>query len=419
MKSIVVVVCFASAGFAAAARAADACSCAPPPPPCEAFWTAGAVFTGKVSGVKPTGQNGIVEATFAIDEKFSGGQLGKSVVVSGGGMCGSEFEVGKQYIVYAGGSNGLWHSSLCSRTALLSEAADDLAYAHAIPKRTFAVVEGKVMIENETGTMSTRSNVVVSAQGTKQSTRTDGTGQYKLQLPAGTYTLDVTDPGTRVQWGKPQTITLANPAACARHDIIEVWNGRIQGKLTDHTGAPAANIAVSAHAVGGSQNWRLDGHTDAGGNYEIPEVQKGSYIVAVGAPDEGGPDEHQPIPTTYYPGVSARTQAKKITMTRAGLVTKIDFKLPKPLAVYTISGVLAQAGKPLANTMVKITNDALQRATGGNTDANGVFKFREIAGATVTLEVCRPGANAQNYQTACKQTKRRIDADVVVDLEMP
>jgi len=148
------------------------------------------------------------------------------------------FEAGKPYLVYADDRNGQWHSSLCSRTAPLADARADVAYAHAIPERTLATVEGTVSVEGEAGELSNRASVVVRVQGTKLTARTDRTGHYKLQLPAGTYTLAVDDPGTRIRWGEAPTVALPRAAACARRDIIESWTGRIQGKLTEPSGAP-------------------------------------------------------------------------------------------------------------------------------------------------------------------------------------
>jgi len=106
-------------------------------------------------------------------------------------------------------------------------------------------------------------------------------------------------------------------------------------------------------------------------------------------------------------------------MTRAGLVTRIDFTLPTPLAVYTISGLLRRNGQPLAGTLVKISNELLDRGASGRTDATRRFEFRDIDGAEVTLEVCRPDVDADHHQAACRQIRRRLDADVVVDLDLP
>ena len=416
MRSVVLLA--AAMALLAADRPAEACSCQPAPPVCEAFWAAGAVFSGTVTSVA-SGPSGAIEATFAVDETFRGGLSRTTVVVNGGGVCGTVFEAGKPYLVYADDRNGQWHSSLCSRTAPLADASADVAYAHAIPERTFATVEGTVSVEGETGELSNRAGVVVRAQGTKLTARTDRTGHYQLQLPAGTYTLAVDDPGTRIRWGEAPSVALPRAAACARRDIIESWNGRIQGKLTEPGGAPAANIELSAYEVSGRQRWRLSARSDAGGRYEIPAGSPGTYVVAVGGPDDGGPDARQPIATTYYPGVPTRTKARLIKMTRAGLVTRIDFQLPAPLAVYTISGVLRQNGQPLAGTLVKISNELLNRGASARTDATGRFEFRDIAGAEVTLEVCRPDVDADHHQTACRQTRRRLDADVVVDLDLP
>jgi hypothetical protein len=158
-------------------------------------------------------------------------------------------------------------------------------------------------------------------------------------------------------------------------------------------------------------------------------VQKGSYYVAVSHFGEGGPSAWQPIPQTFYAGagsgVASQAKAKPVVMTRSGLVTNTDFKLPKPMPIYKISGVVKQDGKPMPDTHINIAVDLAPiggrygRKTGEPTDANGRFAFREVAGVNVTLEVCRPDAGPTNYKTACRLVKRKLDKDLVVDVEYP
>lgn len=411
-------------GLGLEAGSAAACSCAMPPPPCQAFWQTETIFTGEVTELKSALGHSTV-ATFAVKKQLRGtlGTGVKTVTVSSGGMCGALFTQGQSYVVYADGKPGSLSASLCSRTRPLSEAREDLEYAAALPKRTLAVVEGEVSIEDDGGDESRlhkRPGVEVRAQGTAFAARTDRQGHYRLELPPGEYKLEVVDPGARVRHGKLPELKIANAAACARQNIVEVWNGRIQGQLTDHTGKPAVGIEVSAFALSPTrQPWRLEGRTDKEGRYEIAEVPAGKFRVAVSEPSEGGPDERQPIPTTYYPGVATAGAARTVALARSGVVKGIDFKLPAPLTVYTLSGVVRQGGRPVAKTLVRVSNNTWPRAGGEETDAQGHYAIKDVAGADLTLTVCRPDAGPANYRTACRETRHRLEKTQQLDLELP
>jgi hypothetical protein len=417
------------AALLAEARPADACSCYAPPPPCENYWEHDAVFAGKAvaTRVVPAKNGGTAETTFDVSEDFTG-NVGARVVVSVGTStsCSYEFEKGTEYFVYATRDGTVFFTGACTGTKPLSEATEDLAYARHRPQRKLAVIEGTVKVEagvNSFGgtQLLPRGNAVVSVRGTAIATRTANDGSYRLDVPPGSYTLDVTDPGARIQGGgQGPAVKLPDPAACARRDIDMVWDGRIRGRILDHTGKPAAKIIVSAHGTRGTrQSWRLDTYTDANGSYEIREVPEGSFVVAVNHPGDGGPYDTFPIPPTFYPGVDTEAKAKVIAMQRSGLATKIDFQLPPPLAVYTVTGVVRKRGKPLPDANVQLHDKTWNRGEAHRTDAAGVVSFRQVAGSEIELELCRPDANPSNYKTACVQAKRRVTGDVVIDLEMP
>ncbi len=403
---------------ALAAAPAHACSCSPPPPACEALWHTSVVFSGEVTAMAD--QPGHAQlVTFKVDETFRG-QVKGTVMVRGGGVCGALFAPGKKYLVYAGGQPPL-SASLCSRTRLLAEAGEDLAYLRNPPKREKSVVDGTVRVDaDDEREGAPRANVTIRARGTPSSARTDSQGRFHLELPVGSYTLDVDDPALRILHGRLPMVELPDAAACARRNILVVWNGRIRGTLLDHTGAPAPNVEVSAHARGKTrQKWRLDARSDAAGRYEIPEVPPGTWAIAVSDPEDGGPDERQPIPTTYYPGTAAPDKAKVLTTTRGGLADRIDFRLPKPLSVHTISGVVRRAGKPVAKVNVRLANQTWPRSTGVETDGNGRYTFKEVAGAELVVTVCLDGVTPQNYQEMCRDKKLKIAGDQVLDLELP
>lgn len=405
----------------AAARPAAACSCSPPPPPCEAYSRVGAIFVGKVTSVA-TQPGAVIAATFAVEELFKGPFIARTIVVHGGGMCGATFEAGKKYFVYAWDDGGVWHAGLCGRTRPLARAQEDLAYARNLPKRKLAELIGTVQIDDEQGRRTPRAGATVVAQGTSHAAKTDADGKFKLAVPPGKYTLDVVDPGTQVLWGRLPTVEITDPAACASEDLVLRYNGRIRGTLVDHTGKPAVNAAVSAVGPMTLRFGALRARTDANGKYEIAGVQAGTYLVAVNHLDDGGPEAASPIPTTYYPGVAAEGAAKPVTVTRSAVVEPIDFKLPKPLVVYTVTGVLKQAGRPLPGVHVKFNTElrpGYHRGQDEKTDADGRFTFKEVAGAKVFLEVCRPDAGPQNDPAACRIVRQTLTKDWNVELEYP
>ena len=413
------VVAIASVVFAV--RPADACSCHEPPPPCESFWITDAVFTGKVTSVVE-GKDHVDLATFEVTKTLRG-TVPKTVVVRGGGVCGAMFEAGESYFVYASGSGAQLSASLCSRTRRLSEATEDLDYVKNMSSIKKATIEGTVTLEKKDDPTPHAGVKVRISNGSLAAVEvvTDKDGKYRAEVAPGTYTIDVVGGPTRVWQNKTLKASLPNAASCWREDIRTIWNGRIRGHITNHDGKPAANVNVSANATDGHQHWRLSVQTDANGDYEIPEVQLGKYRIAVNDTLEGGPDATSPIPTTFYPGVADQAKAKVVEMTNKGLVTGIDFKVPKPLTVFTISGVVKRDGKPIVGQQVNIDVPLgdYGRRTGMPTDANGHFAFKDIAGVTVKLEVCRPDAGPDNYQTACKFVEKKLDKDIVVDIDYP
>lgn len=112
---------------------AFACSCVSPPAPPAARDNAIAVFSGQVTGIDaPTGLSdgpgNAVHVTFAVSEVWKGPAEPTITVVTSGSSasCGYEFTPGEQYMVYAGLDDTRFTASLCSRTAPLAQAADDI-----------------------------------------------------------------------------------------------------------------------------------------------------------------------------------------------------------------------------------------------------------------------------------------------------
>jgi len=113
--------------------AARACSCGDPRQPLEELALCTAVFSGRVTNVElvdPYGQGWYLKrVTMALADCWKGA-LGSTVIVWTGeneGVCGIDFQVESDWLVYAFGPADTLDASLCSRTQPLEGATYDLA----------------------------------------------------------------------------------------------------------------------------------------------------------------------------------------------------------------------------------------------------------------------------------------------------
>ena len=114
---------------------AYACSCIQPPPPKESLAQAAAVFQGEVvevGALEPV--NGMVNTADMIQVTFNVNQVWKGEIAEvttlttagSSASCGFEFQPGQSYLVYADLVEGQLNASLCSRTAPVDLAGEDL-----------------------------------------------------------------------------------------------------------------------------------------------------------------------------------------------------------------------------------------------------------------------------------------------------
>jgi hypothetical protein len=125
-------------------ESAYACSCVAPGPPDEELANSVAVFTGKVVAVaKPLSNFGPVSSadpikvTFQVYNVWKGSVSQTTTITTSrsSASCGYTFEKGREYFVYAHGSENDLFVSLCSRTQPLDSAEEDLVIlgAGALP----------------------------------------------------------------------------------------------------------------------------------------------------------------------------------------------------------------------------------------------------------------------------------------------
>jgi len=122
-------------GLASGPTPAHACSCVEIPSPEIALQRSAAVFAGEVLSVRQKGPNlfggGYAEhpirVTFRVTETWKGVEADRLTVHTSMSTCGFDFDEGRQYLVYAYESPQGLATGICTRTADLAKASDDMA----------------------------------------------------------------------------------------------------------------------------------------------------------------------------------------------------------------------------------------------------------------------------------------------------
>lgn len=105
----------------------SACSCIIPGTPLEERDSSSLVFSGKVTKIESVGDMQ-KEITFRISETFKG-EIASEIklkTAKDSAACGYEFENNRDYLVYTYGEMNDLSVNICSRTALLSDAGNDV-----------------------------------------------------------------------------------------------------------------------------------------------------------------------------------------------------------------------------------------------------------------------------------------------------
>ncbi len=211
----------------AATTSGSTCTCmSPKRPTCEVWWQTSAIFLGRVTRIRTVseetsdGRKVSQLVNLRIDERWQGVQGLRDVEIgtgAGGGDCGFEFEQGEAYVVYAGQSpiTGRLETGICTRTAKIAEAEQDLAYLRSLETADEVVsMYGMIYRERERlapGTDPDRDldpggtvagiqvdlrELNTAGNGLAASTVSDSEGWYEMQdLRPGRYEIRLTGDG--------------------------------------------------------------------------------------------------------------------------------------------------------------------------------------------------------------------------------
>lgn len=405
MKRLLIVAATVLASLGA--EDALACSCASSGPPCQGTFTADAVFVGTVQSITPIPADGPplrpdehrfpkeLHIAFEAVTPFRGVK-GHAVTVStasSGPACGYQFKEGERYLVYAHHRSGApeFVVSLCSRTRLLAEAAEDLQFLQTLSsvRAEHARVYGTVrhleldLAAERIREVARAAQVLVSVRSGDRTfdVLTDDEGRYDVNVPPGTYEVMVFPPPGFSTKYLQQTVELRESGACHVADFGVRSDSRIKGVLRQASGEAAARAVVEIMAVESlGQDGRVptrSASSDAAGSYEFTDLSPGRYLVGVDLTRRMNAEIV--FPTTFYPGVGDPKTATIVELS-AGEQRELGvLTLPAPRRTRRLTGrVVHQDGTPAQGVFVSLQDGEArwrQVAVGIRTESDGSFSF--------------------------------------------
>jgi len=197
------------------------------------------------------------------------------------------------------------------------------------------------------------------------STVTDGSGNYSLQCPVGTFYLVAYTGGylATTNWHQaPVTLTSGQTRTIPL--TLTAATQHITGKVTDRvTGAGVAGVLLAASPEHGDQPISVLSGSDSAGNFDM-FVTTGDWKIGV---------IEAISPSLTAQGYVSCANNVNVSMPGGSAVT-----IPVAAATAVITGTLKAAGTPLAG--VDITAETNRYDTSAVTDANGYYVLPVIPG---------------------------------------
>jgi hypothetical protein len=393
------------AGGTIAGASPQPCECGRREPPCSAYWTAAAVFVGRVDGVTRTPGGRTV--AFSVRQSFRGVSSSTVDVTIGpaGQRCSLSLRSGQEYLVYAQRSEGTGGltTSVCAGTREVSDAATDLSYVRSIQlaNRAAAVesapaghIGGQVLLVPRTLTGANAGSarglpgatIVMTCGSVSETVTTNEAGDFLFPSRGpGRFTVSVVAGDRYYSDELPAIVELRDARACAVVDRRLSDNGRIKGRVIDATGRPIPGLTIDLTTAIGAPSRRTI--TDRSGWYEFSRVPSGRFLIGV----DISPRRTRAQRSLQL--VHARTDksasAKRVTLAAGSIVELADFTVPAHLRFVTISGVVLDAdGLPAERARVYLKgaeDDDEILAEPATTDRAGRFLIAALADARYRL----------------------------------
>lgn len=164
----------------------------------------------------------------------------------------------------------------------------------------------------------------------------------------------------------------------------------VLGRVLAPDGEPVENVRVTLLRPGrapGQAEFSLTGMTNDAGEFRIPRVEPGPYLLMSTPPGNDSGDGV--VVPTYYPGTPSASEARRVEVAKGATVTGLDFVM-QTVKTGTIAGiVLDPAGQPVQGADVRVSSPgrghedvaiSMPGLASSHTGADGRFQLRLPAG---------------------------------------
>lgn len=282
-----------------------------------------------------------------------------------------------------------------------------------------AIIRGRV-VAGDTGKPLRRARITISAPelgSGNESQRTASTnleGRYEFRdLPAARYRMRVTRGGyLQLDYGQRRPGETGRPVQVAEGQTVDKVDfslprmSTISGRITDESGEPIEGVRVFSMRmmffegkrrlvpVGGSQIT-----TDDEGEYRIARLSPGTYYVMATTKEtwtvvENGQERLIGYLPSYFPGVGASTEARRVTLTTGQQLSTIDFAMVPGRASKVSGTALDSASRPFARVSLSEEVRGLGFASfgggpGANVAGDGTFTIPNVPPGEYTITAIR------------------------------
>lgn len=392
----------------------------PKRPVCEEFWDTPVIFAGRVTAivVDREGDDYWIRATFAVTENFRGAESTKIELVLTDSTCNPNFHVGQSWLVYATNREGRpgWTTSDCTRTRLLSEVSEDLAYLRLpdsdkgwsriigqFVRERFSVKDKSVARD-----VQPVPGVRVTARGDRDTLQatTDREGRYELRVPPHeSYQISFEPPpDLRMPGSGAAVVQVSHPRGCVAADGYAHDDGRVAGRMLDAAGRPVQHFPLTLRISQDALYSGFDRHaqTDVDGRFEFRGVMPHQYTLTASTLWEG---THALAPLRREP----------IDVAASERVQLADLRLPASTRLVPLTLVVTDAdGSPAARTRLMIRQDS--GALELHTDGQGRLRLAVPAGREYEIVAVRYSRDRNRMVT--ETAKQRVLAQQAASVRL-
>jgi hypothetical protein len=399
---------------------------------CELYGSYEEVFVGKAVEIirekRKTDKDGNVissrkESTvFEISKTIQGKEKKEITVVNHRGFsCGTSFEKGKSYLVFAAGDEQEgFGTSMCSGNLPLSEASKALKELEKLKQiKTGGNFIGSVAkrFQSTDKDFVPMPNIKIQIRNVEKESEifegsTDEKGKYSIFVPKGKYEITPIIPKyanfKRIRHSKE---ILKIERGCVLQYFRVQNNSRVTGKVLDSTGKPIEDVRlelVLTHKepklYGGKS-----GYSDENGSFEITNIPSGIYTLSVNFTKQS--DEEHPFPTSFYPGVQIRNNAQKFEIGLGQSIENIVYYLPPRITKRTVRGKLVfPEGSPAVGFTVNLQRGVSDRSFSyTKTDEHGNFELNGFLGEKYNFGIDYYGRISEYQNWTIKKSVFELD----------